>query len=110
MQFLLFVAYSHTHTLRPLSFASNQPVSFAPTYYHLTHSNVRHLHVTMRQTRAAAKHLNQNDKVAYLSRVMRVLWRKSGWKTRGAVGEGGDGTGKAANKYENIFSHCGLPF
>jgi len=38
----------------------------------------------MRQTRAAAKHLNQNDKVAYLSRVMRVLWAgKAGGKKSG---------------------------
>jgi len=103
MQFLLFVAY--THTVYPaLSPSLSLP---PPLSSHLTHSNVKHMHVTMRQTRAAAKHLNQNDKVAYLSRVMRVLWAgKAGGKGKWGAGK----TRKAANKYENIFSHCGLPF
>lgn len=81
------------------------------------------VHVTMQQTAAtttAAKHLNQNDKVAYLSRVMRgearrgkdMYWIRGFGDVRMLECENDrmswvGGKQSAANKYENIFSSCG---
>lgn len=63
-----------THTACCLSYSLLLLLPKQQCTHTLTHSD---MHVRMRQTApttkttAAAKHLNQNDKVAYLSRVMR---------------------------------------